>query len=369
MNAEQTSLTFDDLWLPMVDGEPIRVDVEVDDLTAAAAEPFDFAVTGTVEFVPAAIPSQLPIDFRIGVIVGASGSGKSTMLRAFGDPSTPEWDGRRSIAAHFASPEDAARRFAAVGLNAVPTWAKPYRVLSTGEKFRADLARTIGNGAAIDEFTSVVDRNVAVSASRALRRYVDDAGLRGVVIATCHRDVLPWLQPDWVIDLDIRAWALRPRECLQRPNLVVEVYAGTTEAWRVFRGHHYLTGDIATGARSFVAVMNDELVGFAASIAFPNGYLKNAWRGHRTVVLPDFQGLGIGVRLSNFVAETHIREGKRYYSRTAHPRMNGYRMRSSLWREAAHSNETRESGAYRGRAWDAATRRAGRSFEYVGRGA
>ena len=112
--------------------------------------------------------------------------------------------------------------------------------------------------------------------------------------------------------------------------------------------------------------MNDELVGFAASIAFPNGYIKRGWRGHRTVVLPDFQGLGIGVRLSDFVAETHVREGKRYFSRTAHPRVNGYRAASPLWREAAHSGERRSSGAYRGKRWDAATRRAGMSFEYVG---
>lgn len=367
--TEQLALVTDDVWLPLSDGASIDVVLDPDDLTSEAVGPFDYEYDGHTSFVPAEVPSQLPPDFTLGVIVGSSGSGKSTMLREFGLSPSPEWSAARSIAAHFDDAQEARLRFAAVGLNAVPTWGKPYRVLSNGERFRADLARVIQSGAVIDEFTSVVDRNVGISVSRALGRYVRDAGLKRVVLSTCHRDILPWLEPDWIIDLDIRAWALRPRECLQRPDLMVEVYAGSPNAWQVFGRHHYLTATIAKSSRCFVAVINDELCGFASSIAFPNGYLKKAWRGHRTVVLPDFQGLGIGVRLSDFVAETHRQEGKRYFSRTAHPRMNEYRSASPLWREAAHSNEHRKSGAYRGRRWDAATRRAGKSFEYVGRAA
>jgi GNAT superfamily N-acetyltransferase len=363
---EQLSLDATDTWVPLPESAPMTVEVVKDHLTEEAVRPFDYEFTGRTTFHPAGIPTQLPTDFGIGVIVGASGSGKSTMLRSFGKVDLPEWASTLAIAAHFGTAAEASRRFAAVGLNAVPTWGKPYRVLSNGERFRADLARRLEHGATVDEFTSVVDRNVAVSVSKAVRRYVQDAGIKRLVLATCHRDVLPWLEPDWVIDLDIRAWALRPRECLQRADLMVEVYAGTTAAWDVFRRHHYLSGDIAPGARCFVAVMNGELVGFAAAIAFPNGYLKNAWRGHRTVILPDFQGMGLGVRLSDFVARLHVAEGKRYFSRTAHPRMNNYRAASPEWRLAAHSGEKRESGAYRGKRWDAATLRAGSSFEFVG---
>ena len=49
---------------------------------------------------------------------------------------------------------------------------KPYKVLSNGEKFRADLSRQIRNGALIDEYTSVVNRACAKSASRALSKYI-----------------------------------------------------------------------------------------------------------------------------------------------------------------------------------------------------
>lgn len=362
---EQLSLASEDAWIPMTDGADVSVSVAVDPLTTAVVEPFDYAFTGTTTFTPAVVPSQLPRDFGVGVIVGASGSGKSTMLREFGAFASPEWADRLSIAAHFASPDEAAQQFAAVGLNAVPTWTKPYRVLSTGERFRADLARSIGSDAVIDEFTSVVDRNVAMGVSASLRRHVETLGIRRLVIATCHRDVLPWLQPDWVIDLDIRCWALRPRECLQRPELVVEIYAGSRAAWDVFSRHHYLTSDIHQAARPFIAVMNGHLVGFVASLPFPNGYIKNGWRAHRSVVLPDFQGLGIGVGLSDWVAEFHTREGRRYFSRTAHPRMIAHRRASGEWRETSHSGEQRIGGGYRGKRWDAPTRRAGTSHEFV----
>lgn len=46
----------------------------------------------------------------------------------------------------------------------MPTWLRPYPVLSNGEKFRADLARLICEAPAsaiVDEFTSDVDRQIA----------------------------------------------------------------------------------------------------------------------------------------------------------------------------------------------------------------
>ena len=274
----------------------------------------------------------------------------------------------KPIAAHFTGPEDASDRFYAVGLNSVPTWSRPYRVLSTGERFRADLARTIGPGAVVDEYTSVVDRNVAISASHALRRWVDETGTRGLVLATCHRDVLPWLVPDWLIDLDTRAWALRPRECLQRPRMVVEIREATRSAWDMFRRYHYLNdGPLHPFARCYIASWDDRPVGFVASIPFPNGHLKRAWRGHRTVVLPDFQGLGIGVRLSDAVADIHVRQGLRYFSRTSHPRMGRYRDASRLWRATSSNRTLRQAKARFGfRDATGGTERMTWSHEYVG---
>ena len=356
-------LMFHDTWLPLEDGTPLIVNTEPDDVTREAVLAYDFEWSGTSSFLPVRKP-DVPADFSVGVIVGASGSGKTTLLREFGVPSHPAWDDR-PIAAAFATAGEAAEKFYAVGLNSVPTWTRPYSVLSTGERFRADLARVLGTGTVVDEFTSVVDRHVAMSASNALRRWAAD---RRIVVATCHRDVLPWLNPDWVIDLDTREWSVLPRDCLQRPNLVVEVREAKRSAWDIFRRHHYLNdGPLHPFARCYLATIDNLAVGFSATIPFPNGHLRNAWRGHRTVVLPDYQGLGIGVRLSDFVAALHLKQGLRYFSRTSHPLMGRWRDASPRWR-ATTSNHTRRRALARFGFNDEAggTERDTWSHEYVG---
>ena len=50
------------------------------------------------------------------------------------------WDNNKRYSVTFDSVEDAIERLGAVGLNTVPTWAKPRKVLSNGEGFRCDLA-------------------------------------------------------------------------------------------------------------------------------------------------------------------------------------------------------------------------------------
>ncbi len=61
------------------------------------------------------------------------------------------------------------------------------------------LARVLKNGAVVDEYTSVVDRLVACSMSVSARRLINTKQLRNVVLATCHADVVPYLQPDYVL--------------------------------------------------------------------------------------------------------------------------------------------------------------------------
>jgi hypothetical protein len=54
----------------------------------------------------------------------------------------------------------------------------------------------------IDEFTSVVDRQVAKATSISLSKYIKNNDVNNIILSTCHRDILEWLQPDWVIDTD-----------------------------------------------------------------------------------------------------------------------------------------------------------------------
>lgn len=317
-------------------GNTVRV--TLDAITAEVARLFDYPFDGSTTFLPPRIDG-LPEEFSLGLIVGPSGSGKSSLLSQFGNAVLIDWDSSKAICSHFATVSDCVDRLSAVGLNSIPSWLRPYHVLSTGEQFRADLARRLSSGALIDEFTSTVDRNVARSCALAIRRYVDKAALTRLVFATCHYDVIDWLQPDWVFDTAAEHLTVGRSE--RRPVIEVDLVPCASRLWSMFRAHHYLDGDINPSARCWLAVWRGTPVGFASALAFPNGNIRNAWRGHRTVVLPDFQGLGIGVRISDAIGELYLSQGCRYFSKTAHPRMGAYREASPKWRATSKNKKNR----------------------------
>lgn len=314
--------------------------VMLDEVTSSISAMFDYEFSGESRFTPPSMP-DVPSEFGIGLIVGPSGSGKSTLLRQFGEDAPAQWAEHLSVASNFpGGAEDAAERLSAVGLNSIPSWLRPFHVLSTGEKFRADLALRLRDGAVIDEFTSVVDRNVAKACSVALRRYADKKKLRNVVLASCHYDIVEWLQPDWVFD--ISTGQLAGRGSVQRPYIKLEIVPCSADIWPLFRQHHYLDGNINRSARCWLALWDGIPVGFASALRFPNGNFTNGWREHRTVILPDYQGLGVGVRLSDAVAKIFLTEGFRYFSKTAHPRLGEYRNTSPSWKPTSKNGRSRQ---------------------------
>lgn len=313
--------------------------VEPDEITEELSKSFDYAFAGVSSFFAPEMP-EIPSSFGIGLIVGPSGSGKSTLLAKFGNEEQISWNPSKAICSHFENAIDAQDRLSAVGLNSVPSWMRPYHVLSTGEKFRADMARRIKNNAVIDEFTSVVDRNVAKSCSYALRRYCDKTQVKNIVLASCHYDIIEWLQPDWVFDTRDGSFAVRGLQ--RRPSINLEIVPCSHKEWAAFSQHHYLTEKINKSSRCWIALWDGVPVGFSSSLAFPNGSFKNAWRGHRTVVLPDYQGLGIGVRISDAVASMFVEDGCRYFSKTSHPRMGEYRNASPFWKPTSKNMKARK---------------------------
>jgi ABC-type lipoprotein export system ATPase subunit len=342
---------------------PMTSTVEMDTLTSNLVRPFDYASDGTESFYPYILPSELPKTFGIGVIVGASGTGKSTLLSQFGKYFKPQWDYSSSIASHFNDAEDASERLAAAGLMSIPEWVKPYRVLSNGQQFRADLARSINNYAVLDEFTSVVDRNVAMAASTAMARYIRKNDVCNVVVATCHRDVLDYLEPDWVIDLDKGLWTTG--RWVQRPELALTIHPAHYSIWSYFSKYHYLSENLNRASHNYVAIWNDQLVGFNSVITAPSGTYKNAYRGHRLVVHPDYQGFGFGPKISEGVAQHYIDNGKRYFAKTSHPRLGGYRDSSPLWKPTSKNHMKRRDSDGHDR-WKINPDRWSFSHEYIG---
>jgi ABC-type ATPase with predicted acetyltransferase domain len=155
---------------------------------------------------------QLPIEnepWQIGVIVGRSGTGKTSIAKTLFPESYIKAFNytHESILDDF--PEglqvnEITKNLCSVGFASPPDWLKSYEALSQGEKMRVDIARALSLDQPLivfDEFTSVVDREIAkVSAyaiSKAIRRTT-----KKFIAVTCHYDVIDWLDPDWVFCTD-----------------------------------------------------------------------------------------------------------------------------------------------------------------------
>lgn len=278
------------------------------------------------------IDVSLPEMWNIGLIVGPSGSGKSTLARElFADDLswTPTWRHDHALVDDFPegmSIHDITELLSSVGFSSPPAWLRSHAVLSTGQQFRANIARLLAERreiSVVDEYTSVVDRTVAQIGSAAVARAVRQRRQRFVAV-TCHYDVADWLCPDWVIEMPSGQLT---RGALQRPSIHLEVRRVRADAWRIFRRHHYLTADINQSACCYVALLGGEPVTFA-SVIFQLG--GKGFRAHRSVCLPDYQGIGIGHALQAKVAAMYATVGP-FTMKISSPAVIAHAMRSSDW--------------------------------------
>lgn len=151
---------------------------------------------------------EFPEKWNIGLIVGGSGTGKTTIINElFTDNIVKDFQWTNKCVLDDMPKEcnttDIEKMFYSVGFGSVPSWLKPYNVLSNGEKMRVDLARALleKDFVVFDEFTSVVDRQVAKVACIAVNKAVKKTNKKFIAVS-CHKDIIEWLQPDWVFDTD-----------------------------------------------------------------------------------------------------------------------------------------------------------------------
>jgi ABC-type ATPase involved in cell division/GNAT superfamily N-acetyltransferase len=291
---------------------------------------------------------DLPIDdkeWRIGLIVGPSGSGKTSMGRqifgaeAFYEPSG--WPDEQPIVEAVAPQgefDEVTGAFAAVGLGTVPTWLRPYKVLSNGERFRADLARILCEApqrVVIDEFTSVVDRQIARFGAMAFAKSWRRAAKRNsaqCVLLSCHYDIIDWVEPDWVFDTATGKFS--GRSLWRRPRFDLEIWQTDWRYWHLFEPHHYLKLPRMIAAVCYVGVVDGELVTHLGVSTRPG--LKEA-RACRLVVLPEWQGAGVGMRFLNEVCRMWQRGENRYQKplptlfHTSHPGFCAALRRDADW--------------------------------------
>lgn len=150
----------------------------------------------------------LPMKWKIGLIYGSSGTGKTTIARDIFDDKYFEQMEYKALSVIDDMPEatveDITKMFVSVGFGSTPSWLKPYSVLSNGEKMRVDLARALLSSKdtiVFDEFTSVVDRNIAKIGSMCVAKSVRRSDKRFIAVS-CHDDIIEWLEPDWAFCTD-----------------------------------------------------------------------------------------------------------------------------------------------------------------------
>ncbi len=287
-------------------------------------------------------------DWKVGLIVGPSGSGKTSMGRrifggeAFYEPT--DWPDDAPIVEAIAPRgdfNDVTAALSAVGLGDVPAWLRPYPVLSNGEKFRADLARIISEApdrVVVDEFTSVVDRQIARIGASAFAKAWKRTGGKAVLLS-CHYDIIDWLEPDWVFDT--ATGSFERGSLWRRPRFELEVWETDWRYWPLFEPHHYLKVPKMVAAKCYVGTVEGELTCHLAVGTKNKGAGVEA-RACRLVVMPEWQGAGVGMRFLNAVCELQLQggEGARLANRpvttifhTSHPGLCAALRRDPKWRQ------------------------------------
>lgn len=286
------------------------------------------------------------------------------------------WDSNKSVASHFESAEDAEEKLGVVGLEIRDT-LRPFDMLSRGQQHRAVIARALGQSMVVfDEFTSYLDRASAVELAQSLAKYWAKSPPDQLVLLACHDDLIgsDRIRPDFVFEtekheltcFDLKApvldfdpyckrYQVASQEAHKDGRIKFDLSAPVVRArfsqcekeglWDLFSRHHYKDPNLH-GSPYFLLTMEDDsdlhgdVVGFLAmnvhwgKFADSNmlaGYLK-MYAEHRVVVLPKFQGLGFGSRLSLAAAYTAQQRRWLYKSKTAHRQFGESRNASPFWK-------------------------------------
>lgn len=269
------------------------------------------------------VAADIQAPFNIGVVVGASGSGKTTLAKhIWGEEVFKEiLDLSRPVIDQFSDEytyDECAAMLAGVGLTSVPCWIRPAYTLSNGQRARAECALQMAQKdremIVIDEWTSVVDRTVAKVMSHCVAKHARKTGKK-IVLLSCHYDVLDWLNPDWVIDCNKQNYIDRRLLCRQfkrSEQLTFDVREVGRETWKYFSKYHYLSDVLPGGViRTYGLFHGENQIGFQCFANYtprrPGQKMK--MHSNRTVIHPDYAGLGMGIMLINKTSTHMVSQG------------------------------------------------------------
>jgi ABC-type ATPase with predicted acetyltransferase domain len=252
---------------------------------------------------------EIPETWNIGLVYGSSGSGKTTSIKQLFGNNIFDSILDEEIPIINQLPDnltysECASLLNGIGLNSVPCWIRPVKTLSNGQKARAEAVLLMCQDREIvfiDEWTSVVDRTVAKAMSVCLYKYAKKHNKK-IVLLSCHYDILEWLNPDWMIDCNKQEFQLPKSEDFffkRREELKFDIKKIGRRSWKYFSKYHYLNENLPGGKIYLYGLFHKgDQIGFQCYA----GYVPNnpeILHFNRTVVHPDYNGLGLGIKMIN----------------------------------------------------------------------
>lgn len=259
---------------------------------------------------------QIPEDWNIGIIYGASGSGKTTLAKKMFGEDVFESPLKGELPIINQLPEalpydECARLLNGIGLNSVPCWIRPVYTLSNGQRARAEAVLLMCQDkeiVCIDEWTSVVDRNVAKAMSHCIQKFAK-AQKKKIILLTCHYDIIEWLKPDWLIDCNKQEFVLPKSKDFffeGRDKIQIDIRPADKASWKYFSKYHYLSEKLPKGQiYCFGVFIGENQIGFQCFAQYvpPVKGRKKIFHSNRTVIHPDYQGFGIGIKVISLTSQ------------------------------------------------------------------
>jgi len=255
----------------------------------------------------------IPDNWNIGLVYGASGSGKTTLVKKlFGDDIFKVViDDNQPIINQLPSNlsyEECANLLNGIGLNSVPCWIRPVKTLSNGQRARAEAVLLMSQDSDvvfIDEWTSVVDRTIAKAMSLCIQKFAKKYNKK-IVLLSCHYDILEWLKPDWMIDCNKQQFELPKSDSFfftEREQLTFTIREVGKETWKYFSKYHYLNENLPAGKIYTYGIFHEgNQIGFQCFANYTphsDKSKKIIYHSNRTIIHPDYNGLGLGIKLIN----------------------------------------------------------------------